>query len=273
MYGHLGGSMPKRSALRYHWPALLIVIIFALILVAKWLFPSTSSLGSAADDLLTVAVLLTALAQYAYHKIEVFRLAANRVRLLILNPESTWTLSAEFRVDNPRTAFQEINSALQHHVKSRSDRLSDSPTKTVWNVNGCTVKVWVANVSDPIEGDRRILRIDLPSVKRGFRELNSAIGNEVAPLMNRIEEIIKPEHRKFTVGVRFPVGNPYFGLFVANLNQDAISRFDIEYFESDTVEDDVVTVHRDSIVLITSTLRAAERLSLHYLSLQPVSRS
>ena len=123
-------------------------------------------------------------------------------------------------------------------------------------------------------GDEDIqkLRIDFPMVQRSFRGLEKALRDQVVELFAEVERIVNAERCKYVVKIEFPGSNPYFGLFVTNVNRDMVDRFDIDIFETSYLggAKDVVRVHADKIEVVTDTARAVEKLSSRYLALQAV---
>jgi hypothetical protein len=196
----------------------------------------------------------------------------NRWRLVVTNPESSWGLTVELDVENAKTGAAAANEAIAD-VKSSRQLASDAHV-TVWTVNDTTVGISGESDTDMLGDDRDHVRIEVPTVRRAFRGLDSAIQTELAPVLQRVEQAVHPTHGKYVVRIHFPKVNPYFGLFVADLAPEAVSRFDIECIETDaTNEVEVVSVKRDRIEIVASSLLAAQRLSLHYLSLQPMKKA
>jgi hypothetical protein len=260
-----------KTGLRQHWPlALLAVVVVALFAVFMFA-PAASTVRDTAWILLTGIPLVAFLLQYAYAHVPRWRLRVNRWRLLLTNPESSWGLTVDLDVENAKTGAAAANEAIAAVKSSR--QLASDPHVTVWTVNDTTVRITSESDTDMLGDDRDHVQVEVPTVRRAFRGLDGAIQTELAPILQRIEQAVQPTHAKYVVRIQFPKVNPYFGLFVADLAPEAVSRFDIECFETDATDEvDVVSVKRDRIELVASSLLAAQRLSLHYLSLQPMKK-
>src|SRR5438874_1644161 len=86
---------------------LCLLVIFVAIGVTALLLPVNSRLHDVAILLWGAVPVSVALWDFAYHRIERYRLFINRVRLWITNPESTWGLTAELDVvEDLAQAFQ-----------------------------------------------------------------------------------------------------------------------------------------------------------------------
>src|SRR5919197_5594145 len=88
------------SPIRLHWPVLCVAAAFVLLALLAIFLPANSSIRKAARLAWTVVPIAIAITQYMYARVERFRFALNRLRFRIVNPESTWGISAEFEVED-----------------------------------------------------------------------------------------------------------------------------------------------------------------------------
>jgi hypothetical protein len=255
---------------RAHWPAILAVaLIVVLGLGALFL---TGRARAIAIVLWGVVPISVAVAQYAYTRFEPFRLLANRVWFQATNPASTWGLVAEFEVADAAKAWAAAERSVDASLGPGDKVMLRTEGDAVWTSRGMTLQVKATETGDPVLGDTPLIRLEMPPTTRPFRAWKRSIEDVAAPLVNGVEQAIGPEGRKFVVRVAFAGDNPYFGLFVSQVQRSAVARFDVEFFEQAAAERDVVRVRKDDVEVVTGTLLSAVRLSLRYLALaQPQS--
>jgi hypothetical protein len=255
------------SPLRLHWPALCVAVAFVVLASLALFLPEQSSVRKAARSAWTVVPVAIAITQYMYARVDRFRFVLNRLYFRIVNPESTWGISAEFEVDDPSSSWAHVERWMDQTLK-KSDRLLSRTSDTiVWVTKGTTFRIAKDIVLDEADSTEAILRVDLPPVTRAYRSWERAIQDQAVPLIGKLEDLIHPRERKYVSKVTFPGDNPYFGLFISQVSKSAVARVDIEYFEQSPDGRDTIRVRGDRVEMITSTLLAAQRLSLRYLTL------
>jgi len=100
--------------------------------------------------------------------------------------------------------------------------------------------------------------------------MEAELSDSISPLLHKIDQTLKAAvGKKFYVTARFPGPNPYFGLFIAHLDPEAVAQYNIRFFETTSTERDPINIRRDGIDIVTDSAHAAERLARHYLTLTP----
>jgi hypothetical protein len=255
------------SPLRLHWPALCVAVAFVALALLALFLPEQSSLRKAARTAWTVVPIAIAITQYMYARVERFRFALNRLYFRIINPESTWGISAEFEVDDPASSWAHVEQWVDQTIKKRDRVLSRTSDTIVWVAKGTTFRIAKDLTLDDIDSPEVILRVDLPPVTRAYRSWERAIQDQAVPLIGKLEDLVRPREKKFVSKVTYPGDNPYFGLFLSQVSKSAVARVDIEYFQQSPDGRDTIRIRNDRVEMITSTLLAAQRLSLRYLTL------
>lgn len=261
----------QRGAIRTYWPIVLFLITVGIVAALTLILPDKSAFKAWADIVLALLPVVAFLNQWALHNLERWRLFVGRVRLKLFNSETRWSLSVDFSVSSGALALDQALAVVRaaHGVTVRV--LSQSSKLAVISLGGTTLRLKIESGLDPLSDEAiDYLRAEFSEVSRGFRDQQEALQHECFPVINRIGEVIGTSEAKYVVKVMFPTSNPYFGLFVARIKPEDVSRFSLEYFEQDATERDIVKVHRDRVEVIASTARSAEKLSLRYLALQPV---
>lgn len=259
-------STPARH--RGYGPLLGLLVIFLTVGLVALLVPSSNEFRRVALVLWGAIPTATALWEYAYRRIEAHRLLVNRVRFWLLNPESQWGLTAEFDVADPKLAMERAVAGLKSVLTPADQTLSRSPERSVWQIQGLTLRLEADVAPDPLgEDDHALLRVEFPMTPRSFRRWRNVISETASAVMDTIERCIQPLDQRYVVTVGFPGENPYFGLFVNNVARAAVTRFEVDYFEQRATGRDVVRVRKDRMEMVTSSMHGARQLSLHYLAL------
>lgn len=253
---------------RGYGPLLGLLVIFLILGALALLVPTSSPLRQVALVLWGVIPASVALWQYAYRRIEAHRLLVNRVRFWLSNPESQWGLTAEFEIADSKLAMEQATAALEQLPAATSNALSRTPERSVWQIDGLTLRIEADVAPDPTDyADQPLLRVEFPMAPRSFRKWHVIISKTVSAVMETIEKRVQPLGQKYVVTVGFPGENPYFGLFVNDIARTAVTRFEVDYFEQRTTGRDVVRVRKDRMEMVTSSMHAARQMSLHYLAL------
>jgi hypothetical protein len=263
--------MAKQSRGSGYRPFLLLLALFLALGIAALVLPGSSRPRRVANVLWGVIPAAVALWEFAYSRLERHRLRANRIWMQLTNPECTWGLTAEFAVDNVTAALKMANELLHSRPTATRSLISSDPALAVWQVDGLTARFAIDVSDDPlVSGPQGLLRVEFLPAPRAFRTWRRLLGSTVFQIVEKVDSSLRPTERKFSASVAFPRGNPYFGLFVANLAPTDVKRFEIDYFERATTSRDLVQVRADQVRFVTDSANAARELSLHYLALQPV---
>lgn len=249
---------------------LLLVALFLGLGLLALLVPEESTLGGVTRLLWGMVPISVALWQYTYNRIERHRLWVNRVKFWLTNPESTWGLTCEFDVANGLDALSRVNILLRDRPRGTSREVSSSSTSAVWQLDGLTMRVVIDVADDPTSDPQTVLRLEFLPVPRAYRAWTRLIRGAVFDLVEQVERDARPSRRKYVAHVSFPEGNPYFGLFVANVTLGEVHRFEVDYFERRAAENDLVQLREHEVRVVTDSAHAAKELSMRYLALHPI---
>jgi len=244
--------------------ASLLVVIALLGAAALWL-PANSTARRFALVMWGAVPTAVAIWQYCYVRVEKHRLFVDRTLFWLMNRESTWSLTAEFDVDDVELRFTEASAALLQLNGSR--KLSGGQKAEVWQINGTTVRLAADVASDPLR-DTGVLTIEFPPAPRQFRVWPRVINETVDAVVSVVQDRLPAGKKKFVARVGFPGENPYFGLFISNVPLTTVKKFDIEIAEVTMSDTASVLVHKDRVDLVTSSMSSTRQLSLRYLALR-----
>lgn len=245
------------------WALLLTILALGLLAL---IFPTSSTVGRVVLVLWGAVPSSIVIWQYSYNHYERHRLAVNRLVFWLRNPESTWGMTATFDVA-ARRAFETAVETIDHSLGPSDRAVSRSANEAVWQIAGLTVKLASDTASDPIDGEQAVLRVEILRAPRAYRAWQPLISGPVSSLVERVDAAVHPAVRKYTVDIAFPGENPYFGLFINSVQQNAIARVQIDYFEQRATERDLVQVRGDRVTVVTDSLTAARESSLRFLTL------
>jgi hypothetical protein len=166
-------------------------------------------------------------------------------------------------------AWRRSVDAVAKWLGPTDKQLTANARDVTWAVAGVPLRLAVNAHDDPIEGRRVFLRMTVPTVSRSFRGWNRVIRDVIGHVIGAVDEAVVPQSRKYVSVVRYPRENPYFGLLIQEASAGTVARFEVEFIKQNGPERDVINIRGDQVEIVTSSLRAAENLSLHYLALQP----
>ena len=198
--------MARQPTWKLHWPALIVLVLLAMLPAAAWELDETTQLGRAVELLAVVVPSVIAAVQYLYERVDTFRLTVNRLRLRLLNPETEVSISLEYDLVCATKAFSQVVNILRESGDGK--RLSTEEASEVWLWRGNTVVVHADQRYDVLSDQQGILRVELPATRRSFRGMDKALRDEVGPLLSGIEREVAADSRKYVVNVEFPRGIP-----------------------------------------------------------------
>lgn len=258
-------------ALKLHWPVALALTLAIAILAVFALQPAAAQAVGMAASALSLGALV---AQHAYRRIGPIRLAVDRMRLRwISRPEVELNLKASFVLESDDLPL--VRDALLDVLANTSPParlLAEGERAITWSLAGVTIRAAIEPVGDPLPGvgNPCAIEVEFVDVRRTYRAMEEELTDVVGPLLHRVDQaLIAAASRKFYVTARFPGPNPYFGLFIAHLDPEAVTQYNVRFFETTSTERDPVSVRRDRIDIAASSARGAEKLARHYLTLTP----
>lgn len=256
--------------MRLHWPLILVAVVVLLLAVGHWIWPTASEVF---DRLAAVVPLAVLVAQHLYRRIGRVRLAVDRQRFRwISRPELALNLKASYVVSGDDViAARDGLLATMAGLDPPARKLAEGDRAITWSYSGLTIRAAIEPVGDAFDdGDSMAIEIEFVDVRRTYRAMELELKETIGALLNKVDGAMpRTAARKFYVTAQFPERNPYFGLFVAHLPPEAVTTYDIRFFETTATERDPVTVRRDGIEIVTSSARSAEALARQYLTLTP----
>ena len=261
--------MERRRSWWTHWPLVVLIVVIVACGAAVLLVSAETTAGKVARLLWGVIPASIALWQYSYVHIEAHRLWVNRMRMWLANPELSWALEVEFDVPNAAAALSAAQACVVAQMTAVDTILSKDSRSFVAQVHGVTMRLASDRADEP-ENATAMLRLDVPASRRSWRGWKAFVDRDIPRLLEAVDQAVGPKARKFVIDISFIRDNPYFGLFVHQVPEASLVRFDIEYFEHPDRTGAVIRVHRDKIQIVTDSIQSSRVLSLQFLALEPV---
>lgn len=271
--------MSRRSKNLLFWLVVLIIIAGQGVLVWALLQKSTATLE--AIGWITGAVI--PFVGFLYNQLQkrsllVFRLT-NKVRSLFSSHVLTWSLSANLRKKNLTSAvIEEITQKLlaenTERSKIRVKRISRNnhiieidPGPTI--DLGYTPGSYIADV-DHDEEKWPYVQITISNYRVGYRQADYVIRREILPVLETIDSVVQAAESKYTFNIEFDKDkNPFFGLYVAQLPPEIISKFYIRLTIDNNGQNGTVLVSESNLSINTRTQQALQNLALEFLTFDP----
>lgn len=193
--------------------------------------------------------------QFTWNYSENFYMNFKKWWFFIKNPDCLWNMQVEYI-----GSFDEKTIATISEVFAKQQRefkfiqLSDS--RVLYKLRSLTFEIVI---------EHNIVRIHLEDLEVSFRRSQRIIEEELALLLEDLSRALKEDESNFYFNVNFKQFNPYYGFFIRRLKAKDISTFNVKF----NVEDDKVTINKDSIEIYTSSLQKLNQFSKRYLSLSP----
>lgn len=262
--------MKGRHLWRTHLPLILLILIIVTLGIGVLVVDPASRAGRWVVVLWGIVPAAIAIWQYCYARIERHRLWVNRSHQWLTNPPVSWGLEVEYEVENAPVAFKAAADALRARMGPRDSLLSNDKRTFVVQIQGLTARLTLDEAHSLLDDPVQIVRLDFPVAQHAWRWCRDAVDSFVPLVLEDVERAVQSTTSKFVIDIGFVGHNPYFGLFVKDVPETSIVRFDIEYFQDPDRIGAVIRVHRDHITIVTDSIHSSRTLSLHYLALQPV---
>lgn len=257
--------------LRKYW----LGIVGLILIIAGMALPvahpqATGKWGDILEAIRTYAGWVLFLLQYFYSKSEKFYVRANSLLLWLTNEPTKWNFTVDLQDCAQKHLLHSVWQAISQRKQPATPWHRDDSSLIV-NMPGYGLRVFVSG-GIPLHGDStanpRVVSIQVSNLELPFRTFRAKIENEIIPLISEIADILQPAKEKYAAKVSFASTNPYFGFFIRRLDLPKVVSFTCDFIESSVGErDQIVTVQKDRIDIVTDDLLALQALSLKYVAL------
>lgn len=235
------------------------------MLLIAWIVPTALLIGVFViypeSLFLNIAVilgwLLTAF-QFTWNHSEVFYLRFKRLWFLVKNPDCIWNLSIEYSGQFDIDIFSDLDSKLYDYTNDINIR-QISQTRKSYRVKTINFELYYDEHYD-------VLRFELSKLELSYRRSLKMMDEEMNFIIELLSRTIKEDNTEYYFDITFKDDfNPFYGFFIRRLNANDISKFNIAF----NVEEDKITVNKNSIKFYTTSLQKLNSISKRYLTLSP----
>jgi hypothetical protein len=197
-------------------------------------------------------------------------LAANRFIAWFVSAPTSWEFANQYmlpdKVDQNEAAEQAVKSILEHFPKAAL--WQNTATQKIVHAPSFTIRVKVLQELSPTEPNisTNSLYIDFTDMSVPYRYTEKTLLKTIAPLLERLAGVLKPEWVKYAFRIKYDGNNPFFGLYVRKMPPNQISKFHCELFEVIGTEKDNVAISKEETVIMTTSIASLLALSRKYLS-------
>lgn len=195
--------------------------------------------------------------QLTWNHSETFYMHIKSLWFYIKNPDCIWNMMVEYELklnqhtfENVEAVFHELFSEVKITVISNIRRL---------------YKLETINVEVSIDIKLNKIRLHIDNLEVSYRRSRNIIDKELGKLLEKLAYKLKIDNSDYYFNISFKEFNPYYGFFIRRLNAKDINSFNVIF----NVEDEKVTINKESIEIHTTSLQKLNTISKEYLSLSP----
>lgn len=195
--------------------------------------------------------------QLTWNQSETFYMQIKRILFFINNPDCTWNMMVEFSLNFDQDIFNKIDELFERKY-SNIRIISLSNQRKIYKLDTIAIEV-ITDYSD----NKVMFHID--NLEVSYRRSRNIIDHELGELFEKLSKCLKEDQSEYYFNVDFKEFNPYYGFFIRRLNATEINSFNVKF----NIENDKVTIGKNSIEIYTTSLQKLNTLSKEYLSLSP----
>lgn len=233
------------------YATLFIIISFILIIVsiffkfeARWV-----------NLLFTFIPVIVAYGQFMIENYEGTFLLWNKLKMKIKNPTLEWIKTATYEMDSELHKTELINFLswlIEENDYSRI--INERPTKQPSQNNNLILKFGISDITFTILGNNKV-KIDCKA-HLSYRESNQQLEKTFEYILRKFLQFCIYDHKSesYSIRVKFPNENPFFGLYVKQIQVAEKVNFLLKY----RVKDVSYVVSNRSIEATTNCKEALE---------------
>jgi hypothetical protein len=268
-------KMNKKSSTSWILPVLVIVgsVVLSWILFASGDTSPVDIAGWITGALLPASIFLYG--QLQKHSFRFF-LFTNRVRSFFGKGTLTWNLSVNYKNKyiSSDSALMEIEKAVKafhsDSVDVRIRRIS-SRNSIIHITPGPTLEIFFEaggyTCADGIQEASSNIHVTISNYRTGYRQATSALKEEIIPVLETISCALDTSDTQYSFEIDFDKeNNPFFGIYLANLPPDTVSKFFIRLNIENKPHNDTVLISESKISINTRSQNRLGNLALEFLT-------
>lgn len=221
---------------------------------------------------LEVALVVGALLPLVVRHSPKLYLLFSKLRFFVANVPSTWDLSVRF-ADHQYTGDSEsLARNLIVWAGGNSAIIANSGTRTVARLLRRFVLEIATEGGDfpgiPENLSRAAIEITIFPVTVGYRHSKRFLDDELLPMLEEVQRLTKADWVSYALRVDLPERNPFYGLYLNQLNVGAVRKFGIEFAVPTKSKHARVTVAKSGLTVVSDTLDGFRRAASAALAFQ-----
>lgn len=188
----------------------------------------------------------------------------------------TWNMSAIMRSEYvTNEALEQIIERLNSlRVNGRDIQVKhvNANSRTVYISSGPTLEItYTPPRPTPVYemGDETLpyIRVSIKNYRVGYAQTEYAIRREIAPILETIANVTQDVDTRYSLVIEFDKNkNPFFGLYIAQLPPESVSKFSIRLSIADYSPNDTVLISESQVAINTRTQASLQDLAIEFLS-------
>lgn len=194
----------------------------------------------------------------------------NRLKYGILNTETSWDLSLQFRGNFDEAKVETFVHRLALQDAGATELLPSSPTRYLLHYRRLfTVELALGpayeSLAQPDEqpsADREALDVTVYEQQVSYRRSRRVLEDVLVPLFEELVTEFSPTSASYSLRVRFDGNNPFFGLYLRLLRPDLVNEFQFEFQLPQARKGEYVRVNKTDMVVTATTVQSLRRAVL-----------
>ena len=196
-------------------------------------------------------------------------LAWNRFKYAVLNKETTWDLSLQFRGRFDREHVERFVHRLALENAGETEVLDSGDKRFLLRYRRLfTVELQLGPGDEVLAGigsaSAEFVTLDVTIYEQqvSYRRSTRVLEHLLIPFIEQLKSEFVPESVAFSLRVRFDGNNPFFGLYLQQLRPDLVSEFQFEFQLPASRSGEFVRVNKNDMVVSARTVESFRKAVL-----------
>jgi len=206
-------------------------------------------------------------------------LSWSRLKYALLNKETTWDLSLQFRGNFDSAHVEKLVHRLALENVGETEVLDSSESRFLIRYRRLfTVELQLGLGDEALAGIEpggahfATLDVTIYEQQVSYRRSKRVLEDLLIPFVEQLKGEFTPDSVSFSLRVRFDGGNPFFGLYLQQLRPDLVSQFQFEFQLPASRAGEYVRVNKDDMLVTAGTVESFRKAVLAGLTFSGATR-
>jgi hypothetical protein len=236
---------------------LIYILVFTSSSIAEIITSIGAFLGFAGNTLTSL-----------YHSNLTFFLFSQKIKSKFVNYSTRWGLDIRYSGNFERDIISNLLNNFRTTKNYSIAIINKTSESLLFNYDNSLLfrlEFISKNLNDDLSNS---IDVSITPFEIGIHSSKQKLHKQILPFLTYLETLVHPEYSSYSLNVDFINGNPFFTLFMANLNPAYIKTFNVNLnINNDKKESDSVKINKESITLISSKISYLEELAEDFLYL------